>query len=90
MERANLMDYLVLVYQHFCWYNPGLNDELWEQAFNVLLLSRLKCVHCFNRISIFSRFFFFQFAVFITDVELALVFFIFNGNIRSSQIAQAI
>lgn len=72
MERANLLDYLVLGF-HFCWYNPGVNDELWKQAFHVLLLSRLKCVHCFNRISIFSRYFF-HFAVFITDVERSACF----------------
>lgn len=57
MERASLVDYLSLVVR-FCWYNPALNDKLWEQAFNVLLLSPLKHVHCFNRISIFSSYFF--------------------------------
>lgn len=66
------MDYLLLVV-HSCWYNPGLNDGLWEQAFNVLLLSHLKHVHCFIRTSIFSRYFF-QFAVFITDVEHSACF----------------
>lgn len=51
------MDYLLLVVRS-CWYNPGLNDELCEQVFNILLLSHLKRVHCSIRIGIFFRDFF--------------------------------
>lgn len=78
------MDYLLLVF-HFRWYNPGLNDELWEQAFNVLLLARLIHVYCFNRISLFSSYFF-PVCWFLSLMwNIVLVFFIWNKNISSSQ-----
>lgn len=88
MERANLTGYLFLVV-HFCLYNPGLNDELWEEAFNVLLLFHLKHMHSINRVSIFSSYF--SSLLFLSVMwNVELVFFIWNENVSSSQIAQAI